>query len=72
VYEGTHLALLLYDLSLGYYLGLFTSGVIGFSQGIVHIAGFLRTRTVRRSVGAGVYTSIPLSIVGAVVFVQER
>jgi hypothetical protein len=64
------LALLLYDLPLGYYLGLLTSGVIGMLQGVVHVAGFVKTRTVRRSAGAGVYTAIPLSLAGAVVFVQ--
>jgi hypothetical protein len=30
----------------------------------------VKTRTVRRSAGAGVYTAIPLSLAGAVVFVQ--
>ena len=64
------LALLLYDLPLGYYLGLLTSGVVGTLQGVVHVAGFLKTRTLHRSVGAGLYSAIPLSLVGAAVFVQ--
>jgi hypothetical protein len=64
------LALLIYDLSLGYYLGLFTSAVIGALQGVVHAVGYARSGTVRGSLGAGFYTAIPLSITGVVVFVQ--
>ena len=64
------LALLIYDLPLGYYLGLFTSGVIGALQGVVHAVGYVRSGTVRGSLGAGFYTAIPLSITGVIVFVQ--
>jgi hypothetical protein len=66
----TPLALLLYDLPLGYYLGLVTSGVVGALQGVVHTVGFIRTRTVRASLGAGFYSAIPLAITGLIVFVQ--
>ncbi len=66
----TPLALLIYDLPFGYYLGLFTSGVIGAMQGVVHTLGYLKTGTVRRSLGAGFYSAIPLCITGVIVFVQ--
>lgn len=64
------LALLIYDLPLGYYLGLFTSGVIGALQGVIHAVGYVRSGTVRGSLGVGFYTAIPLSITGMIVFVQ--
>jgi len=66
----TPLALLIYDVPFGYYMGLFTSGIVGVMQGVVHTIGFLKTGTVRHSVGAGFYSAIPLCITGVIVFVQ--
>jgi hypothetical protein len=64
------LALLVLDLTPGYYIGLFTTAVIGILQGVVHGVGFLREGRKARGIGAGFYSSIPLAIVGLVVFVQ--
>ena len=64
------LALLINGISVGYYLGLFTSAVIGVFQAIVHTIGFLKENKTARRLGAGFYSSIPLAIAGLVVFIQ--
>ena len=64
------LALLLLGMPAGYYLGLFTTAVVGVFQAIVHSIGYLREGKRARGLGAGFYSSIPLVIVGLVVFVQ--
>jgi hypothetical protein len=63
------LVLLILGLPAGYYLGLFTSALIGCLQGIVHTIGFFRTHRKMRGLGVGFYSSIPLSISGAGVFI---
>jgi hypothetical protein len=64
------LMLLVLGLSAGYYLGLFTSATIGILQVFVHGIGYLRENKKMRGMGAGFYSSIPLAIVGIIVFVQ--
>ena len=66
----TTLALLIYGAVAGYYLGLFTSAVIGVFQALVHTIGYLRENRTARRLGAGFYSSIPLAIAGGVVFIQ--
>ena len=64
------LALLVLGMPAGYYLGLFTSAVIGVFQAIVHSIGYLREGKRARGMGAGFYSSVPLAMAGLVVFVQ--
>jgi hypothetical protein len=64
------LALLIAGLPAGYYLGLFTSAVIGVFQAVIHTIGYLREKRTPRRLGAGFYSSIPLAIVGFLVFSQ--
>jgi hypothetical protein len=64
------LALLVLDLTPGYYLGLFTSAIIGVFQAVVHSIGYLREGRNARGIGAGFYSSVPLAIAGLVVFMQ--
>jgi hypothetical protein len=64
------LALLVGGVPAGYYLGLFTSAIIGVFQAIVHSIGYLRANRTARGLGAGFYSSIPLAVVGVIVFVQ--
>jgi len=64
------LALLVIGLPFGLYLGLFTSAIIGIFQGVIHTIGYLRENKTARSLGAGFYSSIPLAIVGIIVFTQ--
>jgi hypothetical protein len=64
------LALLVLGLAPGYYLGLFTTSVIGIFQGIVHTIGYLRENRQARRMGAGFYSSVPLAAVGLIVLIQ--
>jgi len=64
------LVLLVLGVPSGYYIGLFTSAIIGVSQAIVHGIGYLRENKNARGMGAGFYSSIPLAIVGLIVFIQ--
>jgi hypothetical protein len=64
------LALLVLDLAPGYYIGLFTSAVIGMFQALAHTVGYLRSGKQARGLGAGFYSSIPLAAAGLFVFIQ--
>ncbi len=64
------LAMLILDVPVGYYTGLFASSIFGILQAIVHSIGYLRENKRARGMGAGFYTSIPLAILGLIVFVQ--
>jgi len=64
------LALLTLGLPVGYYLGLFTTAIIGMLQALVHGIGYLREGKKSRGMGAGFFSSIPLAIVGLIVFIQ--
>jgi hypothetical protein len=57
-------------LPTGYYLGLFTTAIIGMLQALVHGIGYLREGKKSRDMGAGFFSSIPLAIVGLIVFIQ--
>ena len=54
---------------IGYYLGLFTSAIIGILQAVVHSIGFFRDRNTKR-MGVGFYSSLPLAICGLVLLIQ--
>jgi len=60
---------LLLQQPIGYYLGIFTSAIIGLFQAIVHSIGFIKDRNTR-GMGAGFYSSIPLAICGLVLLIQ--
>ena len=64
------LTLLVLGLPAGYYLGLFTTAVLGVFQAIVHSIGYLKEGKKSRGMGAGFFSSIPLAIVGLIVFIQ--
>jgi len=64
------LALLVLGMPAGYYLGLVTSFIIGVIQAVVHTVGYLRENKQARGIGAGFYSSIPLAIIGLIVFIQ--
>ena len=61
-------ALIITENPVGLYLGLFTTLVIGMLQFVVHAIGFIREGYKAKNIGSGFYSSIPLSIVGAVLF----
>ena len=60
------LYLLLRDLPAGYILAAL-GALIGIGNGLVHVVGYLRSRSIRGTLGAGFFTGIPLALVGGVV-----
>jgi hypothetical protein len=60
------LYLLLRDLPAGYLLAAL-GALIGIGNGLVHVVGYVRTRSFRGTVGAGMFTGIPLALVGGIV-----
>jgi hypothetical protein len=64
------LAMLVLGLPAGYYVGTFTTAILGVFQVVVHGIGFFREDKKMSGFGAGFYSSIPLAIVGVIVFVQ--
>jgi len=62
--------LILLDVPFGYFLGLFTSGILAIGNGLVHLFGWLKTRKMRDGIGAGMFTGIPLAITGIFVLVH--
>ena len=61
--------LVLLDNRLGYYLAFYTV-VLALSNTIVHVIGYMKTRRYRGSIGAGVYTSVPLGVSGTILLIQ--
>ena len=60
------LYLLLQDLPAGYLLASL-GALIGIGNGLVHVVGYLRSRSFRGTAGAGFFTGIPLALVGGIV-----
>lgn len=69
VVNAAPLVLMLLGLRVGYLLG-FVGALLGIGNGIVHGAGYLKTRSMRGTLGAGVLSSIPLGLMGIVVLTQ--
>jgi hypothetical protein len=63
------LFLMLLNAPVGYILGLL-GALMGIGNGVVHVIGYLKTRSMRGTVGAGVLTSIPLGVTGLGVLYQ--
>lgn len=63
------LALIVLDLWAGYILGI-VGATIAIGNGLVHLIGYARTGSYRQGIGAGLFTGIPLALVGAAVLVQ--
>ena len=66
----TAFTLIRFDIAWGLYLGAFTSLVLAFGNGVIHSVGWIKTRTNKDSIGAGVFKGIPLAIMGVLVFIQ--
>lgn len=59
-------ALIVSGNKIGLYMGIFTTSVIGILQAVVHTIGFIKEGGKTKNIGAGFYSSIPLSIIGAI------
>ena len=60
------LSLIVYGSKIGLYMGIFTSSVLGIFQAVVHTVGYFKEGRKAQSLGAGFYSSIPLSVVAAI------
>ena len=60
------LFLMLLDIPAGYVLAL-VGALMGIANGVVHVVGYVKTRSMRGTIGAGMWTGIPLGLAGAVV-----
>ena len=58
------LALIVIGNKTGLYIGIFTSSAIGILQAFLHGIGYLIEGRKTKKLGAGFYSSIPLSFVG--------
>lgn len=63
------LFLITQGIAAGYFIGFFSS-FLALGNGIIHIVGYIKTKSFRGTVGAGVFSGIPLGIVGLLVFIQ--
>jgi hypothetical protein len=41
--------------------------LIAIGNGLVHVGGYLRPRSFRGTIGAGIFTGIPIALVGGIV-----
>ena len=63
------LILILLDIRAGYYLAFFAA-ILALGNGIIHLIGYIKTKSFRGTVGAGVFSGIPLGIIGGIVLVN--
>lgn len=60
------LILILLDIKTGYFLAFFAA-ILALGNGIIHILGYIQTKSYRGTMGAGVFSGIPLGIIGGIV-----
>ncbi|MFV9675537.1 MAG: hypothetical protein ACNYZI_09175, partial [Anaerolineales bacterium] len=53
----------------GYYLAFF-GAILALGNGIIHLIGYIKTKSFRGTVGAGVFSGIPLGIIGGIVLIN--
>ena len=63
------LVLMLMDLRWGIYLGLLPSS-LAILNGIVHVGGWIKTRSYQGTLGGGIFSGIPLSISGILTLIS--
>ena len=63
------LILIIQDHKMGFYIALISS-FIALGIGIVHLIGFIRSRSCNGTLGSGVFSGIPLGILGGIIFAQ--
>ncbi len=59
------LFLMLYAVPAGYWLAC-GGALLGIGNGVIHIVGYLKSRRLRGTLGAGMFTGIPLGLTGLV------
>ena len=63
------LLLMLVGVQFGSFVAIFAS-LVALGNGIIHLVGYVKTRSYTASLGSGVFSGIPLGIVGGLVLVQ--
>lgn len=63
------LILILMEVRLGYLVAVF-SALLALGNGIIHLIGYIRTKSYTATLGSGVFSGIPLGIVGGLVLMQ--
>jgi len=63
------LVLILLDIRAGYYLAFFAA-ILALGNSIIHLIGYIKTKSYRGTLGAGVFSGIPLGIIGGIVLVN--
>jgi hypothetical protein len=58
------------EIRLGFFLGLISSGILAIGNGAIHLIGLIKTRSIHDNIGSGVFTAIPLGILGILVIIQ--
>ena len=58
-------SMLLFDIKLAYYLAFYTV-VISLGNALIHVFGYIKTKSYRATLGAGVFSGIPLGLSGLV------
>jgi hypothetical protein len=63
------LVLILLEFKAGYYLAFFAA-ILALGNGIIHLIGYIKTNSYRGTLGAGVFSGVPLGIIGGIVLVN--
>ena len=64
------MVLLFLGIQAGYLFAAF-GALLGQGNGITHRSGYFKTRAYRITLGAGVFTAVPLGVSGGLVLVQN-
>jgi hypothetical protein len=60
--------MLLFDIKIAYYLAFYTVA-ISVGNAIIHIFGYSKTKSYRATLGAGVFSGVPLGLSGIALFI---
>lgn len=61
-------SMLVFGIQLAYYFAFYTV-VISVGNSLIHIIGYMKTKSYRATLGAGVFSGIPLGISGLVLLI---
>lgn len=61
-------SMLVFDIHIAYYFAFYTV-VISVGNSLIHIVGYMKTQSYRATLGAGVFSGIPLGISGLVLLI---
>jgi hypothetical protein len=59
------ISMLLFEIKFAYYLAFYTV-IISIANALIHIFGYIKTKSYRATLGSGVFSGIPLGLSGLV------